>query len=112
MTPDWPAIVKDHGPLVWRTAYRLLNDHADAADCAQRAFLAAATAPGPVRSWPGLLVRLTTARALEQLRTRYRTAGRSDPLPDLPTVDPRAADPLAAAAAGELADRLREALAA
>src|SRR3954468_3952491 len=107
MMPDWPALVKDHGPLVWRTAYRLLNDHADAADCFQRAFLAAVAVPGPVRSWPGLLRRLATARALERLRTRYREASRSGGMPDLPPADPRAADPLDAAAARELADRLR-----
>ena len=110
MTPDWPAIVKDHGPLVWRTAFRLLNDHADAADCFQRAFLAAVETPGPVRNWPGLLKRLATARALDRLRQRYRAAARSGPLPDLLPVDPRAADPPDAAAAGELADRLRECL--
>ena len=38
---DWPAIVRRHGPTVWRTAYRLLNDHADAADCFQETFLSA-----------------------------------------------------------------------
>ena len=38
---DWSQIVQEHGPLVWRTAYRLLNHEADAADCFQRTFVSA-----------------------------------------------------------------------
>ena len=110
---DWPAVVRDHGPLVWRTAYRLLNHDADAADCFQRAFLSAVelVAAEPVRHWPAVLVRLATARALEQLRQRYRRHERFAALPDEP-VSTGATDPLADAAAGELADALRAALAA
>jgi RNA polymerase sigma-70 factor (ECF subfamily) len=108
--PDWPAIVEQFGPLVWRTAYRLLGNHADAADCFQRAFVSAVEFPGPVTNWPALLRRLATARALDQLRQRKRSAGRFAPLGDGPLADGRAADPLALSAAGELADRLRDAL--
>jgi RNA polymerase sigma-70 factor (ECF subfamily) len=110
---DWPAIVQEFGPLVWRTTYRLLGNHADAADCFQRAFLSAveAEAAGPVRNWPGLLRRLATTRALEQLRQRKRSAARFAPLGDTPPADPVAPDPPGLAAAGELADRLRDALA-
>lgn len=106
---DWPRLVAEHGPAVWRAAYRLLGRHADAADCFQRVFLDAVRAEraGPVRHWPALLGRLATARALDQLRARYR-AERAGPLPDdLAT----GADPLEAASAGELADALRAALA-
>ncbi len=107
---DWPSILRDHGPLVWRTANRLLNDHADASDCFQRTFLAAVELAGreTVRHWPAVLKRLATARALDVLRTRYRRT--PEPLPD-DSPDPRRPDPLAAAAGGELADRLRDALA-
>jgi RNA polymerase sigma-70 factor (ECF subfamily) len=106
---DWPTILRDHGSLVWRTVFRLLSHHADAADCFQRTFLAAVDLAGreAVRDWPAALRRLATARALEALRARYRR--RSDPLPE--AIDGRLADPLAAAAGGELADRLRAALA-
>ena len=106
---DWPAILRDHGPLVWRTAYRLLNHHADASDCFQRTFLAAVewSEREAVRNWPAVLRRLATARALEMLRTRYRE-GRSEPMSD---VADRTLDPLDFAAHGELADRLRVALA-
>lgn len=108
---DWPAIVREYGPLVWRTAYRLLAHDADAADCFQRTFLAAVelAAAEPVRHWPAVLARLATARALEQLRGRYRRGGRVGPLPDEPPGG--SGDPLDLAAAGELADRLRAALA-
>jgi RNA polymerase sigma-70 factor (ECF subfamily) len=109
--PDWPAIVEEFGPLVWRTAYRLLGTDADAADCFQRTFLSAVELRDSVRNWPGLLRRLATARALEQLRHRKRSADRFAPLPELPLADETAADPLDLAAAGELADRLRDALA-
>ena len=110
---DWSSIVREHGPLVWRTVFRLLNRHADAADCFQQTFLAAVelAEKQPVRDWPALLRRLATARAIEQLRLRYRSAARNAPLTDA-EVDPSVPDPLVHAAGGELADRLREALAA
>jgi DNA-directed RNA polymerase specialized sigma24 family protein len=38
---DWQAIVKEHGPMVWQTAYRLLVNRSDTADCFQDAFPAA-----------------------------------------------------------------------
>ena len=57
---DWPTIIRDHGPLVWRTAFRLLNDHADASDCFQRTFMAAVELSErvAVRSWPAVLKRV------------------------------------------------------
>jgi RNA polymerase sigma-70 factor (ECF subfamily) len=106
---DWPAVVREYGPLVWRTAYRLVGTDADAADCYQQAFLAAVrlAAAGPVRHWGGALRRLATARALDLLRARHRA--RAAEFTDAP--DPRPADPISAAAAGELAGQLRAALA-
>jgi RNA polymerase sigma-70 factor (ECF subfamily) len=110
---DWSQIVREQGPAVWRTAYRLLGNEADAADCFQRAFVSAleVARTQTVRSWPALLTRLATARALERLRQRRREAGRQAALPEGGGADARAADPAEAAEAGELAGRLREALA-
>ena len=53
---DWQTIVAECGPLVWRTAYRLLANHADAADCFQETFLAALelSRREPVRNMAGL----------------------------------------------------------
>ncbi len=105
---DWPAVVREYGPLVWRTAYRLVGSDADAADCYQQAFLAAVrlAAAGPVRHWGGALRRLATARALDLLRARRRA--RAGEFTD--AADPRP-DPVGTAAAGELAAHLRAALA-
>jgi RNA polymerase sigma factor (sigma-70 family) len=108
---DWPRVVADHGPAVWRTAFRLLNRHADAADCFQRTFLAAVEldAAERIRHWPAALARLATARALDQLRARYRAERGAwlDADPPGPALDP-----FDAAATGELAEALRAALAA
>jgi RNA polymerase sigma-70 factor (ECF subfamily) len=108
---DWPAVVREYGPLVWRTAYRLVGNDADAADCFQQTFLAAVglAAAGPVRHWGGALRQLATARGLDVLRARHRAARAGGLTADPP--DPRPADPPDGAAAGELAACLRAALA-
>ena len=108
---DWPEVVRQHGPLVWRTAYRLLNHDADAADCFQRTFLSAVelASTQSIRHWPALLIRLATTRALEQLRVRYRETGRSIALAEEPPTGQ--VGPVELAEAGELADALRGALA-
>jgi RNA polymerase sigma-70 factor (ECF subfamily) len=109
---DWPTIVHEHGPLVWRTAFRLLSRHADAADCYQQTFLAAVECAErqAVRDWPALLRRLATARAVELLRARYRPSGRVEPLSEA-EADGSDPDPFFQAAGGELAEQLRVALA-
>jgi len=60
---DWQQIVDDYGPQVWGTAYRLLGQEVDAADCFQQTFLAAFKAVDgkPVRYWSALLKRIATA---------------------------------------------------
>src|SRR5438270_871168 len=71
---DWSQIVQEHGPMVWRTARRLLDNDADAGDCFQRTFVSALefARKEAVRNWAALLQRLVTARALECLRQRRR----------------------------------------
>jgi RNA polymerase sigma-70 factor (ECF subfamily) len=112
--PDWEQIVREFGPVVWRAASRLLTIEADVADCFQRTFLSAVeTVPAkPVRNWGAFLKRVATARALEQLRSRYRDAARSGVMPEELPPDPSASDPLDRVAAGELAAALRVALSA
>jgi RNA polymerase sigma-70 factor, ECF subfamily len=111
---DWSEIVRQHGPLVWRTAFRLLGRDADAADCVQRTFLSAVelARSEDIISWPGVLTRLATARALEQLRQRCRDALRVTALPSEPVADGKARDPVDCAAQEELSDRLCQALTA
>jgi RNA polymerase sigma factor (sigma-70 family) len=71
---DLNAIVAAHADAVWRTAYRLLNNHEDALDCYQETFLAALrlSRGGEVRHWRTMLVRIATRRAIDRLRDRYR----------------------------------------
>jgi RNA polymerase sigma-70 factor (ECF subfamily) len=73
----WNEIVDEHGPLVWRVAYRLLGNDADAADCYQDAFAAALAISRRevVRNWGALLRRVATTHALDRLRRRLTRAG-------------------------------------
>lgn len=108
---DWQAIVQEHGPAVWQTAYRLLANHSDAADCFQETFLAAfeiACRQG-VQNMPGLLMRLATTRAIDRLRQKNRWERRKTDLPDEEPAG-READPLDHADTNELASQLREQL--
>lgn len=94
--------------MVFGTAWRVLGNAADADDVVQDVFLEAhqLTSTRPVRHWPGFLRRLVACRALDRLRQRTAFV----------TLDERVAapnneGPHAVAIAGELADRLREAIA-
>jgi RNA polymerase sigma-70 factor (ECF subfamily) len=71
---DWKMIIEEHGPVVWQTAYRLLGNDADAADCFQDTFVCALKLAKRqrVRNFPALLTRLATTRAIDQLRRRFR----------------------------------------
>jgi RNA polymerase sigma-70 factor (ECF subfamily) len=110
---DWPQIVQEHGPIVWRTTYRLVNNEADAADCFQRTFVAALTLARTktVHNWAAFLNRLATLRALECLRDKRRHAARHIRLPEAGPADPKSINPLQTAETDELVDHLREALA-
>ena len=108
---DWEGIVERDGPAVWRTVYRLLGRRADAEDCFQETCVAALQLwrRQAVRHPKAALLRLTTARAVDRLRQRYRTTGReTDAALDVAT-NPGEAPPQQAAA-NELSQRLREAL--
>jgi RNA polymerase sigma-70 factor, ECF subfamily len=113
---DWSQIVEQHGPLVWRTSQRLLCHEADAADCFQRTFISALelSRTGTIRSWPAVLRRLATARALEQLRRRYRDRRRiaidGDAVGVDCEIDRKTIGPESSATAAELTDHLRSAL--
>jgi RNA polymerase sigma-70 factor (ECF subfamily) len=109
---DWSQIVHEHGPMVWRTVRRLVSNDADAADCFQRAFVSALelSAKETICTWPGLLKRLATARALDLLRQRHRQSTPTTALPEDSLVDRKLMGPLQAAERSELADHLRQAL--
>lgn len=80
---DWDSIVREHRPAVWRTAYRLLGNRADADECFQETFAVAVTvvrsSRSPIRNWGALLVRLATTKAVDRLRQRVRRSSREVP---------------------------------
>jgi RNA polymerase sigma-70 factor (ECF subfamily) len=79
---DWDELCRVHGPMVWSTVYRVLNDHADALDCYQEVFLDAyrRTSGHTVDDWPSLLKWLSVRRAIDGVRRRKRqyALGRSN----------------------------------
>ena len=109
----WADIVRQYSPLVRKTAYRLLGNHADAADCLQEVFINAVTAyrPDDVRNWLGLLRRLTTCRAVDMLRQRLRRAGRISDLADWTALPCTKPSPGQSVEDQELAAQLRRCLA-
>jgi RNA polymerase sigma-70 factor (ECF subfamily) len=104
---DWDGIVREHGPMVFGTAWRILGHAADTEDVCQEVFLEAyqLRAAQPVRCWAGLLRQLATYRALDRLRQRK---------PSLSLNGQYAAgvngNPEAVAIGRELAERLRQAV--
>lgn len=109
---DWQLIVKEHGPRVWQTAYRLLSNHTDAADCFQETFVCALAVSRHqrIRSFSALLVRLATARAIDMLRQRLRRSKLNIDAADLAAVPGHNPGPVQEAQGRELAERLRAAL--
>jgi RNA polymerase sigma-70 factor, ECF subfamily len=107
---DWAEVVRQHGPLVWRTVTRLVSQTADADDCFQQTFLAAVQYDrrATVRHWPATLKRIATARSLDRLRERYRSKDGIPLSPDARSDDIGTA--IDNAAAAELAESLRHAL--
>ncbi len=110
---DWERIVGRHGAAVWQTAYRLLGNREEAADCYGQTFLAAIelSRRQKVRNYGGLLRWLCTCRAMDRLRQRGRQAGREEGLADWSNVASTNPGPVEEAQAAELSERLRGALA-
>ncbi len=109
---DWDSILRQYETLVWRTAYRLLGNEADAADCFQETFLSAmdVVKRQAVNNWAGLLQRLATARALDGLRRRLRRRQKQDGT-TLEGIEAEQLGPLQEAQAAELGERLMAAVA-
>lgn len=105
---DWDGLVREHGPVVFGTAWRILGHAADTEDVVQDVFIEAdrIRQTRQVRHWGALLRRLAACRAIDRLRQRKDT----QPLDDQVLVD-RADTPDAAAMNNELSQRLRQAIA-
>src|SRR5690242_3263982 len=92
--PSWDEVVREHADRVYRLAYRLSGNRADAEDLTQETFVRvfkslAEYTPGTFEGW---LHRITTNLFLDMVRRRQRI--RFDALPD------DAGDRLASNAAG------------
>jgi RNA polymerase sigma-70 factor (ECF subfamily) len=105
---DWDRIVREHGPMVFGAAWRILGCAADAEDVCQDVFLQAhqMLRTQRVRCWGALLRRLAACRALDRLRCRRNHVSLNGH-----DVASTADGPEAVLLGRELADRLREALA-
>lgn len=104
---DWNRIVREHGPVVFATAWRILGHAADTEDVVQEVFLQAHQTQQrqDVLCWEALLRRLATCRALDRLRQRRRMVSL-----DQVTLAVSSGDPEAIAMERELSTRLRQAL--
>jgi RNA polymerase sigma-70 factor, ECF subfamily len=110
---DWPAIVKQHSPIVWQTVYRLLGNHADASDCFQETFTCVLTLSRrqTINNWPAILKRIATTRAIDRLRQRIRQNDKTNNLDDWTGLAAQNPGPVRQTENLELGDQLRQALA-
>ena len=106
---DWQIIIEKHGPAVWQTAYRLLGNRTDAADCFQETFICALelSRRQRIRNFSALLTRLATTRAIDRLRRRFRRSHCETVSTAVPSTNP---GPAQMAQQQELIARLRESL--
>jgi RNA polymerase sigma-70 factor (ECF subfamily) len=109
---NWQVIIKKHGPVVWQTAYRLLANQADAADCFQETFLGAVefSKRQKIKNIRALLIRLATTRSIDQLRRRFRDSHHFAEEPESSQVLTAASDPAQLVQTQELTEKLREAV--
>jgi len=109
---DWQIIVEKHGLAVWQTAYRLLGNRTDAADCFQETFICALeiSQRQRIQNFSALLTRLATTRAIDQLRRRFRRSHCSTASADWAAVPSENPGPAQMAQQQELTARLRESL--
>jgi RNA polymerase sigma-70 factor (ECF subfamily) len=110
-TVDWERVVREDGPIAWRTACRLLGNRQDAEDCLQDALADAVeiSRTQTIKSFRALLQRIVTARAMDRLRKRYRRKSVDAP-GGLEEVADRHSRPLQQAQNEELLEKLREAM--
>lgn len=110
---DWPSMVRLQGPLVWKTAYRLVGNAEDANDCYQETFADAVrhSQQKTITNWPGFLVQIATRRAIDLLRERTSRQRRHDAWAQQATDESGGHDPSKQAVQRELIQQLRELLA-
>ncbi len=109
---DWQKIIEKYGAAVWQVAYRLLGNYADASDCFQETFVCALKVckRQKVKNFYALLVRLATARAIDQLRKRFRRESSNSPFDYETPSSSKISDPSNFVQNQELGESLRKAI--
>ncbi len=71
---EWEKIINEYGAGVWQTAYRLLGEYKDTAECFEGAFISAIEISRikVVRDMASLLTYLATSKAIECIRNRIK----------------------------------------
>lgn len=111
---NWQAALQQHGPMVWNTAWRILGNEADTADCFQDVFLKVVQVNGreEIRNLPALLGCITAQRAIDILRRKHRGPDVSSASAETMQIeDNRSLKPDDRLRRTELAQQLRRALA-
>ena len=105
---DWAANIREHGPMAFQTASRILGHLQDTEDAVQEAFLEAFRrhCKGKIRNFPGFIRTAVTCRSLDRLRQRRPVTELSERL-----VSPLHQRPDQIAERMELAEWLRNAVA-
>ncbi|HEX2585604.1 MAG TPA: sigma-70 family RNA polymerase sigma factor [Steroidobacteraceae bacterium] len=71
--PNIAALAHQYGPLVYRAAYKLLDNHSAAQDIQQDIFVRLLERPPQhVQSWPAYLTSCATRLSIDQLRRQRR----------------------------------------
>ncbi len=111
--PDWPHLLREHGPSVWRAIHHVLGPDGEADDCFQEAFTRAmlASRAKPVAQWGGFLRALAIQASLDHLRRRLRRTARVSCAENLDTSPGDHTGPSEHAESAELSAALRAALA-
>jgi RNA polymerase sigma-70 factor (ECF subfamily) len=105
---DAEATCDRFGPLIWRCAYRILGDYAEAQDCCQDVLCEILQQARPDEAF---VCWLTTRRAIDRLRQRKRRKDRLQPGVDVLHVPEHEPGPVETAEFRELVGRLRDELA-
>lgn len=108
MPSDLPETIKEHGPALYRIAWRILQHAEEVDDVLQDVALQAiqiSKSGKQIESWIGLLKRITVCRSLDQLRKRRQDVSFSES-----EFASRSATVIDTAIERELEERLRLAL--
>ena len=105
---DWFSLVREHTPMAFKTAWRILGHLQDTEDVVQEALLEVFRAHhrGEVRNWGGFVRVAATCRALDRLRRRRPDETLPENVPS-----PGNESPDRMSEAKELAEWLRKAVA-